>query len=273
MNGMERRFLLNSQAELHNSKTWSGQSASLVLSFCKASLSKAAVTEDQPLSTWQLCDSKNFKSVSNSKSTRAFLKSSRPAHSCKDSKSSQCPDVAESQKSLPVQRSCTVALGGCGLLGPKNESLSCRLWSGSSYTELSCLKAIFFLISQDKIVAAIDLSGFFSRNWKSSELPLPEVSPLSLKHFQTVFSMAVFTQNTILHLRKHVIDSQHSCRYYRTLPFSTFFHCLNRKNQYWSDNDSLQRICIFKLQAPFQNTRIYVLDLKRRKLPCIFHSV
>lgn len=120
----------------------------------------------------------------------------------------------------------------------------------TTYTELSCPKAIFLFffafISQDRRVAALDLSGFFPVTGNPQALPLHKGSSLTLKYLQqTALWMAVSTQNSIIRLNKHVIGSQNGCRCYCTLPFSTYFHFLNSKNQYWSDNDSLQHHNLF----------------------------
>lgn len=54
INGTERRLFSNSQAELNNSKTWSGQLTSLVLSCCKASLYKGSICHRRPAALYVL---------------------------------------------------------------------------------------------------------------------------------------------------------------------------------------------------------------------------
>lgn len=124
----------------------------------------------------------------------------------------------------------------------------------------------FFFISQDRRVAASDLSGFFPVTGNPQALPLHKGSSLTVKYFQqTALWMAVSTQNSIFHLNKHVIGSQNGCRCYCTLPFSTYFHFLNSKNQYWSDTDSLHYHKLFA----FSN---YKLLFKTQEFMCHWNS-
>lgn len=142
----------------------------------------------------------------------------------------------------------TVVLRGCSLLSVKNETFSSRLCSGSSYAELSCPKAImaFFIFPKTEQLQLQISQDSFPVTGNPQALPLHEGSPLALKYFQQIaFWMAVSAQNSILHFSKRVIDSQNNCRYYSTLPFSSFFHCLNGKNQYWPNNDSLEHHRLF----------------------------
>lgn len=124
----------------------------------------------------------------------------------------------------------------------------------------------FFFISQDRRVAALDLSGFLPVTGNPQALLLHKGSSLTLKYFQqTDLWMAVSAQNSIFHLNKHVVGSQNGYRCYCTLPFSTYFHFLNSTNQYWLDNDSLQHHKLFA----FSN---YKLLFKTQEFMCHWNS-
>lgn len=187
----------------------------------------------------------------NSKSKRAFLKSSCPIHSRKDNKSSQSTDVPESQSARQPSCFSRVKLH-CGTMRmwfvvteERNLELQAVMREQLHWAKLPKGYFLFFFFfhfpRQNSCSYRSFRIFFFPVTGNPQALPLHNSSPLTLKYFQqTAFWMAVSTQNSILHLSECVTDSQSNCRYYITLPFSTFFHCLNSKNQYWSDNDLLQ---------------------------------
>lgn len=138
----QRGDIFNSVAELNNWNTWSKQLISL------------SALEWQGQFIWR----QHWSQTSSSICTSCYW------HQQESDTKTAKPSTAPSLQLL---------LGGCGLLWLKNETLSCRLWSGSSYTELSCPKAIFlffFFLFHFPRQKSCSFRSFriFSSNWKSS---------------------------------------------------------------------------------------------------------
>lgn len=183
INGTERRLFLNSQAELNNPKTWSRQLTSLALSRWKTRLCEGIpVTENQQLTTYFLLmaslrvryeDSKSFlsvelqkyKSISEVFPSSTFLQGQQELPVCRCSWKPDCKQ--------PPCFSRVKLHGGTGsmwVVVSEEWNLQLQAVLGEQLHGAKLPKGYsgVFSISQDRIVAAIDLSGFFSSNWKSS---------------------------------------------------------------------------------------------------------